>query len=262
MWRWLLNLFRRRRLQADVAAVCARGLVRPDNQDHLMVHRGRLVFCVADGMGGGDGGAKASEIVCSEVGRAVARRRDFPELVRSVSEAVASANAGVRDYAAAAGFTKPMASTVALLVIDRDHGDQAVVGNVGDSRVYRFRAGELNQVSRDHTIAHELGKHGTSRAMAAGLKSRSLAISHMLTRAIGIQPEVAPEWRKVDVRRGDVFLLCSDGVYDMVTDEEIRAALARNVSAKETVARLSARIDSRGAVDNYTMVVVKIGGRR
>lgn len=262
MWKWLVNLFRRKRLQADSAALSERGLVRPDNQDHVMVHRGRLAYCVADGMGGGDGGAKASEIVCGAVGRAVARRVEFPDRIKCIHEALQRANTDIRVYAMKAGFTKQMASTAAVLVIDREHGDQAVVGYVGDSRVYRFREGCLEQVTRDHTIARELSQHTASRAMAAGLKDRHLAISHMLTRAVGVLPDVAPEWRKLEVRRDDVFLLCSDGVYDMVPDAEIGSVFAEGGTAKEMVARLAKKVVGGGAADNYSMVVVKIGGRR
>lgn len=262
MWRWLVNLFRRKRLQVDSAAISERGLVRTDNQDHFMVHRGRLAYCVADGMGGGDGGAKASEIVCRSVGNAVSRRVDFPERVKRIHEALAAANAEVRDYAAKAGFSKQMASTAAVLAIDADHGDQAVIGYVGDSRVYRFREGQLQQISKDHTIGRELSQHTTNRAVAAGLKGRNLAISHMLTRAVGVLPEVTPEWRKIDVRKGDAFLVCSDGVYDMVSDEQIQAVFAAGGKAKDTAAVLAQKIVAGGAVDNYTLVVVKIGGRR
>ena len=257
MWRWLVNLFRRKRLQVDSAAVSERGLVRTDNQDHFMVHRGRLAYCVADGMGGGDGGAKASEIVCRSVGNAVSQRVDFPERVKRIHEALAAANAEVRDYAAKAGFSKQMASTAAVLAIDADHGDQAVIGYVGDSRVYRFREGQLQQISKDHTIGRELSQHTTNRAVAAGLKGRNLAISHMLTRAVGVLPEVAPEWRKIDVRKGDAFLVCSDGVYDMVADEGLRAALEEGGAAREIVARIEARVVAAGAADNYSLVVVR-----
>ena len=259
---WFQRLFLRRRTQIDSAALSDRGLVRTDNQDHVLVNRGRRFYCVVDGMGGGDGGAKASEIVCRCLRAAVARRTDFAERLKRIHEALAEANREIRAYAARAGFTRQMASTAAILAIDPGSRHQAVIGFIGDSRVYRLRGGGLLQLSRDHTIGRELSLQANSRAVAAGLRDRALAISHMLTRAVGVLPEVVPEWRRIDVRRGDVLLVCSDGLYDAVPEKKIQAALAAGVSARETVARLGALAVAGGAGDNYSLVVVKIGGRR
>ncbi len=259
---WFKRLFRRRRVRIDVAALSDRGLVRAENQDHVWVNRGRLFYCVADGMGGGDGGAKASEIVCRCLGAAVAPRTDFAERLKRIHEALAKANADIRAYAAQAGFTRQMASTAALLAVDPATCRQAVVGFIGDSRVYQLRAGALVQLTHDHTIACELSRHPASRAVAEGLKDRSLAIAHMLTRAVGVQPDVDPEWRRVDVRRADTFLVCTDGLYDAASEAAIRDALAAGGTAKEIAARLGRLAVAGGAGDNYSLVVVKIGGLR
>ncbi|MGN0853908.1 MAG: PP2C family protein-serine/threonine phosphatase [Kiritimatiellia bacterium] len=253
-------MFRCKLPQLDVASLSERGFVRPDNQDHVLVCRAHFTYGVADGMGGGDGGAKASEIVCTSVANALDARLEFPERVRRIHEALRTANAEIRAFAEKAGFTRPMASTAAVLTIDRDRGDQAAAVYIGDSRIYRFRAGVLRQISRDHTVVRELHERAAGRAVAAGLVRRHLAISHMLTRAVGILPDVAPEWRKIDIHTGDAFLICSDGVQDMVTDEEIRAIFARGGKARDMVARLAEKIVSGGAVDNYSMVVVRVGG--
>ena len=259
---WFAKLFRRRRVRIDSAALSDRGLVRAENQDHVLVNRGRRFYCVADGMGGGDGGAKASEIVCRCLRAAVARRTDFAERLDRVRAALAQANADIRAYAARAGFTRQMASTAALLALDPGTCRQAVVGFIGDSRVYRLRDGGLVQLTRDHTIVRELNLQTAGRAVAAGLRDRSLAISHMLTRALGVQEEAVPEWGRIDVRRDDVFLVCSDGLYDAASEADIRGALAAGGAAKEIAARLARLAVAGGAGDNYSLVVVKIGGRR
>ena len=254
---WFAKLFRRRRVRIDSAALSDRGLVRAENQDHVLVNRGRRFYCVVDGMGGGDGGAKASEIVCRCLRAAVARRTDFAERLDRVRAALAQANADIRAYAARAGFTRQMASTAALLALDPGTCRQAVAGFIGDSRVYRLRDGGLVQLTRDHTIVRELNLQTAGRAVAAGLRDRSLAISHMLTRALGVQEEAVPEWR-----RDDVFLVCTDGLYDAASEADIRGALAAGGAAKEIAARLARLAVAGGAGDNYSLVGVKIGGRR
>lgn len=262
MWKRLVGSFRDKRLTVDVAALSERGLVRPDNQDHVLVHRAHLTYGIADGMGSGDGGAKASEIVCRAVEAALVACVGFPERVKRVHEALQTANTEIRAFAEKAGFTRQMASTAAILVLDCDHGDQAAVGFVGDSRVYRFRDGALQQLSRDHTVAREIRSSADGPAVAAEQTDRHHAFSHVLTRAVGAQAKVTPEWRQIDLRQDDAFLICSDGVSDMVSDEEIQASFAAGGKAWDTAACLAKKVMAGGAVDNYSMVVVKIGGFR
>lgn len=254
-------LFRRKKLSVECASVSDRGKVRPDNQDSLLVNRGRGAFCVADGMGGGEGGAEASRIVCAKVAEAVSKRCDFVDRVSRADASVTAANTAIREYASEAGY-RQMGSTVAMLLVDLEDGRQALVGTVGDSRIYRYRAGTLQQLTRDHTVAGELGRRTGAARGLADLSGRGTALSHVLTRAVGVIPEVQVEWHRIDVKAGDQYLLCSDGLYDMADDEAIRHAFAVGGSAKEVVARLAEAADAAGATDNYTVIVVKIGGRR
>ena len=256
MFGFLKRLFRRSPLVVETASLSACGPVRSENQDHIMVRRKRLTFCVADGMGGGEGGAKASEIVCSDLAATVSRFQDFGERVRACAEAIRAANAHIRDFAKQAGY-RQMATTVALLALDGSEGRVGVVGHVGDSRVYRYRDGQLTQLTHDHTMVGELSRSATGRKMASDLVTRANPLSHVLTRAVGIEREVQPEWRKIDITPGDIYLICSDGVYDMVADEGLRAALEEGGAAREIVARIEARVVAAGAADNYSLVVVR-----
>lgn len=260
MFGFFQRLFRKQRFLIDVASISERGLVRAENQDHVLVNRERATFCVADGMGGGEGGATASDMVCLFMARAVAKDVDFGERVKRVDEAFRSANAAMRAYAYRAGF-KQMASTATVLLADEADAGQAVIGYVGDSRVYRCREGLLTLLTHDHTMAGELMRRSAGHAMSVEFHGRQHAFAHILTRAVGVEAEVRPEWRKIDMRKGDVYLICSDGVHDMLSSEEIRTLLSADERAQDLVAALSARILSAGAVDNYSMVVLKIGGR-
>ena len=257
----LFGLFRRRRrIHVEIAGFCECGPVRRENQDHIHVNRRGLVFCVADGMGGGEGGGVASEMVCREISRAVSKRTDFPERVRLVDAAVSRADACVRAYAAKAGY-RQMGSTATVLVCDPEGGRSAVVGNIGDSRVYCLRAGEMRQLTQDHTMEREILRRNSSRQQTPAAEARASMLAHLLTRAVGVGTETRLEWRRVDMREGDVFLLCSDGVYGFMPPQALKDAVASGGSAKEIAARISRCVEERGAHDNFSAIVVKIGVR-
>ena len=257
----LFGFFRRRRsIHVDIASFCECGPVRCENQDHILVNRRGLVFCVADGIGGGEGGGVASEMVCREISKVVSRRTDFPERVRLVDAAVRRADASVRAYAAKAGY-RQMGSTATVFVGDPEDGRSAVVGNIGDSRVYCLRAGEMRQLTHDHTLESEMLRNGSSRPLSHAMEVRASMLAHLLTRAVGVGDDARLEWRKVDMRDGDVFLLCSDGVHGFLSPEALKEAVASGESAKEIAARISRGVVERGAHDNFSAIVVKIGGR-
>jgi protein phosphatase len=257
----LFGFFRRRRsIHVEIASFCKCGFVRRENQDHILVNRRGLVFCVADGIGGGEGGGVASEIVCREISRSVSKRTDFPERARLVDAAIRRADAEVRAYAAKAGY-RQMGSTATVFVGDSEDGRSAVVGNVGDSRVYCLRADEMRQLTHDHTMEREILRGNSSRPLSAATEARASMLAHMLTRAVGVGNDACLEWRKVDMREGDVFLLCSDGVYGFLTPQELKDAVGSGGSAKEVAARISTRVEEHGAPDNFSAIVVKIGGR-
>ena len=248
-----------RKFKVDVAFASECGLVRKENQDHVVADPKALVFCVADGMGGGEAGGEASDIVCRNVSAVLHDYASFADRVRLVDDAIHRADGEIRAISAAAGY-RQMGSTAAVLVSDGRR--IAAVGNVGDSRVYRMRAGKLQQLTRDHTMAEEL----MSRRPVQGAKPfadvRYLALSHVLTRAVGVgQEPLKVDWHKIDVVDGDVLLLCSDGVHGFVPHSVILDAVLAGGSAREIVDRIAAIVVESGARDNYSAIVVKIGGR-
>ena len=247
-----------RRFKVDVAFTSERGFVRKENQDHVIVDQKALVFCVADGMGGGEAGGEASDIVCRNVDSVLHDYAGFADRVRLVDEAIRRADGDIRSVAASAGY-RQMGSTVAVLVSDGRH--IAAIGNVGDSRVYRLRAGRLQQITRDHTLAEELAQHSSRARPVADV--HVLSLSHVLTRAVGVgQEPLKVDWHKVDVVEGDVLLLCSDGVHGFVPHPVLLDAVQVGGSAREIVDRIAALVVESGARDNYSAIVVKIGGAK
>ena len=236
------------------------GAVRKDNQDAFFVDKARTVFCVADGMGGGSEGATASRFACEEVANAVGSADDLAGRMKAVDAAIGAANARILAHARERGF-KQMGSTVAALLVDPDNVRRATICHVGDSRVYRVRRGSAELLTKDHTIGGQLSAFATGE-QAAELRSRQNPLAHVLTRAIGVEEKVAGDWRKVDVAAGDRYLVCSDGVHDVVADSLVGEILTVERDLEAASRRLSDEIVRNGAPDNYTYVMVEIGGAR
>ena len=231
------------------------GLVRKSNQDSVLCLPEMNVFAVADGMGGGSGGELASRMVCEDLARVV-RAGAYDARIDEIAGAVSAANARILEYAGKHGF-RQMGSTVALLAVDDTGFDRGVVGYVGDSRVYRVRGGAAELLTRDHSVGAELDQ---AVAGAGGrFSARSNPLAHILTRAVGTKEDVQVEWRKVDIAAGDRFVICSDGVHDVVETDALAGLVARG-SLEKAADALERKIVACGAPDNYSFVIVEIGG--
>ena len=217
-------------------AVSEPGLVRQDNQDHVFVDSERLVYCVADGVGGAKEGARASEIVCRNVKMMLAAAHsDFAARVEAVGQAVADANSAIFAHAREHGYDA-MGSTVAVLVLDPANTRHAAICHVGDSRVYRIRGGMPQLLTRDH---------------------RREAGANTLTRAVGAAETVVADWFEITSTNPSRFIICTDGVHDV--ESEMRLAVFVAAGPIESAAqRLSADIMRRGAPDNYSFVIVEV----
>ena len=229
-----------------------RGLVRTENEDNIFVNKAKTVFCVADGMGGGSEGALASKIVCDEVAKV--GNGGLVERMATMDAAVMAANERIFRYAKEKGYQQ-MGSTVAALLFAPDEPLAAAVCHVGDSRVYRVRKGKSELLTEDHTVGRQLGVL-TKGAEARGFMSRANPLAHVLTRGIGVDPKVSCDWRRIDIEKGDRFLICSDGVHDVITDVQVGKFLGAE-DVERVPERLSARIVKCGAPDHYSFVVVE-----
>ena len=248
---------RKKKLKAVCVTASETGSVRKDNQDSLFVDKAKTLFCVADGMGGGSEGATASRFVCEEIEKAVAAKT-LAERMEAVEAAIVAANDRIRAYAKERDF-KQMGSTVAVLLLDPSDGRRASICHVGDSRIYRIRRRTAELLTHDHTIGGQLGDM-TKGVLAAGFKSRTNPLAHVLTRAIGATDKVEGDWMKIDVADGDRFLICSDGVHDVVSDARIGVILSCPDGLKEASRRLTEEVVRHGAPDNFSYVMVETGG--
>jgi len=231
------------------------GLVRKTNEDSVLCLSEMNVFAVADGMGGGSEGELASRMVCEDLARYV-RASVYSRRVDEIAVAVSAANARIFEYAKERGF-RQMGSTVALIAVDDTGLERGVVGYVGDSRVYRVRNGAAELLTRDHSVGAELDQ--AVAGSGGRFSARSNPLAHILTRAIGTKEEVQLEWRKVDIADGDRFVICSDGVHDVVETDALAGLVARGALEKAADA-LARKVVACGAPDNYSFVIVEIGG--
>ena len=139
---------------------------------------------------------------------------------------------------------------------------QALLCHVGDSRIYRFRDGDLRQLTLDHTVGVELTlslkKKGGKQDAAMMMDHTNSPFSHVLTRSIGVSDNVLPEWDETTIEPNDLFLLCSDGVTTMLKDDEIQRIFLENASTDDKMKTLSQRVLAAGARDNFTMILCQV----
>jgi protein phosphatase len=225
------------------------GRVRTVNEDRAL--EGLTLFAVADGMGGHAGGEVAAAIAVEALEAGFNRTPTMDGLVAAVQDANRAVwERGVGDQA-----LRGMGTTVtaAALVATAD-GDRLVLVNVGDSRSYRFHDGTLDQLSVDHSVAEELVAQGAlSEAEAAVHPKR-----HILTRALGISPQVEVDIWEVVPEDGDRYLLCSDGLSNEVPPDVIAGVLSSVRDPHEAAETLVGLANESGGNDNITAIVVDV----
>ena len=235
-------------------SLSACGPHREHNEDCCQASDVEFVYCVADGIGGGCEGEKASQIVCREIRMLNAAEEEYEARLSAVERSLADANAVINDYALRKGY-RQMGSTAALLVFDPEDGSHATVIHVGDSRVYRIRGGLATALTRDHSVGFELSDFAGERA--EDFRSRENPLTHVLTRAVGVRPEVEWDRQEIDVRAGDRFVLCTDGVHDVISDARL-AIFAGGGTLDSARTRLAAEVEKAGAPDNYTFILIDV----
>lgn len=224
-----------------------RGARRKINEDSILLRPEQRVWLVADGMGGHEAGDLASGMVANAVSAAVAGGT-LAQRVDAIDAALIQVNEAIRRRSTESFGGRTMGSTVVVMAAS----DRAAVCLwAGDSRLYRVRDGELSRLSSDHSEVQELFERGLLSAEEAA----NHPMSNVITRAVGGMPVLALDIRLLDVRPGDTFLLCSDGLYNELGDDEINAAINDDLDASAD--RLLAETLARGARDNVSLVLAR-----
>ncbi|HEY6877445.1 MAG TPA: cyclic nucleotide-binding domain-containing protein [Polyangiales bacterium] len=249
-------------MQIQAFAVSDTGKVRKHNEDSFCIDEQLGLYVVCDGMGGHAAGEVASKTAVNAIMRVVHGQRAFlskfdgsPAALQALCalmiEALGEASRTVYQVAASDRGKHGMGTTcIALLVA----GDKAVMANVGDSRLYLARDGQLHQLSTDHNFMTEV--------IASGMLSPEQAAkaphANTLTRAVGVQPTVRVDVLPLDVLPGDTFLLCSDGLYDYSRDPQQLIVTMREHTPERVARALVQRALEGGAHDNATALVVRV----
>ena len=234
------------------AAVTDRGRKRPSNEDAFGFSIEDGIYLVCDGMGGAAAGEIASSLAVDEVlhlldGRGQDSHAPLPEVVE---QAIVAANEAIFSRAQRNQRLSGMGTTLAALAVEENH---AWVFNVGDSRCYRLRKGQLEQVTLDHSLVEEqvrMGRMTPAEAHRSPLKN-------VITRALGTQCRVTPDVFGLETEPGDIFLLCTDGLTRELTDEAIAALLGNGAPLEEQCARLVEAAKKAGGHDNITCLLVR-----
>ena len=228
------------------------GMLRQQNEDAFIAQDD--LFVVADGMGGHNAGEVASALAIDSMKRAAVGGFSSQE---SVVAGVNAANAAIHAASGGQSDQRGMGTTLAAVIPLPAHGDEPqrmVVTNVGDSRVYLWRAGELKQVSVDHSYVQELLSEGLVTAEEARVHPRR----NIVTRALGIEGDVNADVWVVPMLVGDRYVVCSDGLVDEVDDAELAGIVGGNHSAQTVAQQLVDAANSNGGRDNITVVVVDV----
>jgi serine/threonine protein phosphatase PrpC len=228
------------------------GVVRTANQDNYFVddELGRF-FIVADGMGGHAGGQEASKIATEEIHAYLRQHWDSPIASEVLlTQAVEKANSGILEDQQINPQRRDMGTTVVVLIF-RD--EQPLCAHVGDSRLYRLRGSELKQITDDHTWVGMAVKKGEINEEQAKFHPWR----HVLSQCLGREDLRLIEVQKLDVSSGDRLLICSDGLTEEVSDEQIKTALIGAKSCQETARELIDAAKAAGGSDNITVVIVE-----
>ena len=236
------------------------GRARTNNEDSVAIEPACALAVLADGMGGYNAGEVASQMATSFIrtelsrwlGQASSLATDT-EVKRAMEICVDNANRAIFN---AANTNPQYAGMGTTLVVTVFRQDRLIVGHVGDSRVYRFRAGKLSQVTRDHSLLQEQIDAGLITPEQAAFSSNK----NLVTRAVGVEDTVLLETHVHEVQPGDLYLLCSDGLSDMLADASIQQLLQMHTPLSEAGAALVEAANDAGGKDNISVILARAEG--
>lgn len=226
------------------------GLRRKLNEDSLLDHSGLGLWAVADGMGGHEAGEVASAAVVDGLGK-VGPHASSESMAGAAIAALEAVNEELIMFARTSAEPRTVGSTVVGLAVI---GGSYACFWAGDSRAYRVRNRQIEQITRDHSLVNDLVRAG----MITAEEAEHHPSANVITRAIGVSREVEIDCVSGDVAVGDIFVLASDGVTRVMAAEEIKTAvLTRN--PRQAVDMIVATVLDRGAPDNLTVIVIRVG---
>jgi len=253
-------------LQLRCAGMTDVGRDRDHNEDDFYLSQGDEALCVvADGMGGHQSGEVASamaiksmvqyyrESMDASADETSVNGEEVDVIRRRLVQAIQAANSAVFEAASENEIYHGMGTTI---VSGYFTGDGVYIAHIGDSRAYRLRDGEFEQQTRDHSLANEYVRMG----ILSDEDLEFFPYKNVITRACGLSEQVEVACSYQTVEPGDVYLLCTDGLTDMVPNDEVKAILESGEPVDEICQTLVARANENGGEDNVTVVVARVDG--
>ncbi len=233
-----------------------KGMQRTNNEDACFVLLPDKVYVVADGVGGGNAGEIASRTAVSEIANYIMKHplagiHDKYEIVDYLQKCLDEANRKIFVMANTYEENSGMATTVIIVYA---YDGKIFITNVGDSRVYLLRSDHLMQLTEDHTYVNTLVKAGLLSREEAELDTRK----NVITKALGAEDVVEPDFFQVEAKEDDIYIICTDGLYDEVGDAEIIEVLSSGASMTDVSAELINRANRNGGHDNITVISLKV----
>ncbi len=239
------------------AGLTDRGVVRKTNQDSIFLNPEHKCFAVADGMGGHRGGDIASQLTVQTLTECFTKASTDTAKVNLIRQAIQKANTLIFEKSQTESNLSGMGTTVVSLLVDKS---KAYIANVGDSRCYLFNKKKIYQLSRDHSLVQE--------KMNLGIYTREEAskdkMKNILVRTLGFEEGVKIDFFEYTISKNDLFLLCSDGLYGKVCDEEMNEIInhhlpkleeASTEDLQQTVKTLIRRANQYGGNDNISVIM-------
>jgi PPM family protein phosphatase len=248
----------------EIATCTDPGMVRSHNEDSIAADAANGLVVLADGMGGYNAGEVASgmatTVIVTEIRQILTHAKSFQAgdatgdqvVAKMVREQVLKANTSIYSAAQSQPQYAGMGTT---LVVCLYYDNRMLVAHLGDSRLYMSREGKFKQVTRDHSLLQEQIDSG----IITPEQAKKAAHKNLVTKALGIDPVVEPEIHEYPTKPGDIYLLCSDGLCDMVDDEDIGMTLqALGGNLKLAAQQLVQMANDNGGRDNVSVILVRV----
>lgn len=236
-----------------------KGRVRPNNEDNFYLDEKEGLLIVADGMGGHASGEIASKMAIDVIkdyfklakeGRAAQignYREEYSEMTNQIDSAISLANSAIYEAAKGNSAWKGMGTTVAAAFLN---GNKLSIAHVGDSRVYLVRAGNIEQLTDDHSVVYEQVK----RELLTKEEAQKSEMKHLLTRALGATSHVDVDINEMTIVGGDILILCTDGLNSMISDDDIFSVVMSTNDPATACEMLVQMANDNGGKDNITVI--------
>lgn len=235
---------------------CNKGVVRKNNEDACFVIPSHDVYIVADGVGGNNSGEVASRTAVSEIAGMINESQlqeyNTPEEVFGfLADTIDTVNSKIYHMGIENETNRGMATTLVLAYV---RGEEGYIANIGDSRAYLFRHGDLNRITIDHTYVNEL----ISKGVITEEEAEHHKQKNVITKALGAEQYVAPDFYKISLAKEDILMLCSDGLYGEVANDKMAEILSEGISMNDACSELVDEAIRAGGRDNITVVCIKL----